>query len=149
MSDLDGNPEDRFSRSAAHNMYILGCWINIFDLVQLRLIVKGHQGHIVLGGVSQEGGLLTGVGVDDTTCRHTLVQYLLDFSLQIKADYNWQKKYITLNENKDRKHLNTNMEKKEENHTYDTTRQIVKLPIFRPLSRRHDIEAKNPTRKKS
>ena len=34
-------------------------------------------------------------------------------------------------------------------HTCDTTRQIVKLPIFRPLSRRHDIEAKNPTRKKS
>ena len=31
--------------------------------------------------------------------------------------------------------------------TCDTTRQIVKLPIFRPLSRRHDIEAKNPTRK--
>ena len=34
-------------------------------------------------------------------------------------------------------------------HTCDTTRQIVKLPIFRPLSRLYDIEAKNPTRKKS
>ena len=34
-------------------------------------------------------------------------------------------------------------------HTCDTTRQIVKLPIFRPLSRGYDIEAKNPTRKKS
>ena len=34
-------------------------------------------------------------------------------------------------------------------HTCDTTRQIVKLPIFRPLSRCHDIEAKNLTRKKS
>ena len=27
-----------------------------------------------------------------------------------------------------------------ESHTCDTTRQIVKLPIFRPVSRRHDIE---------
>ena len=34
-------------------------------------------------------------------------------------------------------------------HTCDMTRQIVKLPIFRLLSRRHDIEAKNPTRKKN
>ena len=34
-------------------------------------------------------------------------------------------------------------------HTCDMTRQIVKLPICRPLSRRYDIEAKNPTRKKS
>ena len=32
-------------------------------------------------------------------------------------------------------------------HTCNTTRQIVKLPTFRPLSRCHDIEAKNPTRK--
>ena len=34
-------------------------------------------------------------------------------------------------------------------HTCDTTRQIVKLPIFRPRFRRQDIEAKNLTRKKS
>ena len=33
-------------------------------------------------------------------------------------------------------------------HTCDMTRQIVKLPIFMPLSRGHDIEAKKPDKKK-
>ena len=34
-------------------------------------------------------------------------------------------------------------------HTCDTTRQIVKLPIFKPLSRHQDIDAKKTDKKKN
>ena len=51
-------------------------------LVQLQLVVEGHEAYPLLGSITEVRGLLAGVGVDDAIWTHTEVQDGLDLILK-------------------------------------------------------------------
>ena len=57
-----------------------------FDLVQLQLIVKGHQADPFPGGVLDVRDLLARIGIDDSLWGNTQLQDGLDFSLGVCAN---------------------------------------------------------------
>ena len=60
---------------------ILCIWVIVLDLDEFIFIVKGHQGHVLLGGILDERKLLARVGIDDSGGINSKIKDALDFSL--------------------------------------------------------------------